>query len=151
MEGKSLIPLIQGDKIEKLNAFGETGIWFDNTVRDDLFFQRQRIMYPDITGTAETDFNFDNQVVLKDNYRDLINFAKHRYVFDGRYKLIYMPMQDKILYELYDTRTDPDEKKNIAYTDKNNFTRLKKILFTWIQRNGDVIARKDYIYPLLRY
>ena len=151
MEGKSLIPLIQGDKIEKLNAFGETGIWFDNTVRDDLFFQRQRIMYPDITGTAETDFNFDNQVVLKDNYRDLINFAKHRYVFDGRYKLIYMPMQDKILYELYDTRTDPDEKKNIAYIDKYNFTRLKKILFAWIHRNGDVIVRKDYIYPLLRY
>lgn len=151
MEGKSLIPVIEGAEMKKRCAFGETGIWFDNTIREDLFFQKQRIMYPDITGIGETDFNFDRQIILKDEYRDIINFAKHRYVFDGRYKLIYMPLKDRVMYELYDTNSDPDDTRNIVEIDRKNFMRLRDILFRWIQRNGDVIVRKDYIYPVLRY
>ncbi|MBN2038832.1 MAG: sulfatase [Spirochaetes bacterium] len=151
MEGKSLLPLIKGEKMEARYAFGETGIWFDNTVRDDLFFQKLRIMYPDITRLGVTDSYFDNQVVLKDEYRDKINLAKHRYIFDGRYKLIYMPLQDKIVYELYDTLKDPDEKRNIVSIDKHNFNRLRKRLFEWAARNGDVFIRNDYIFPIMRY
>jgi arylsulfatase A-like enzyme len=150
MEGVSLMPLINGRELN-LFAFGETGIWFDNSLREDLFFQKLRIMYPDITQLSEVDMNFDKQIVLNDNYRDIINLAKHRYVFDGRYKLIYMPLKDKVLYELYDTVRDPDEVNNIVYIDKENFSRLRKILFEWIGRNNDVIIRKDYVFPVLRY
>ena len=46
-------------------------------------------------------------IALNDNYRDIINLAKHRYIFDGRYKLIYMPMKNKVIYEMYDTKKDP--------------------------------------------
>ena len=151
MEGKSLLPLIKGEKMEKLYAFGETGIWFDNDVREDLFFQKLRIMYPDITRLGMIDPDFDNQAVLKDEYRDIINFAKHRYVFDGRYKLIYMPLKNKIAYELYDTLKDPEEMKNIVSVDRYNFNRLKKILFDWLNRNGDTVIKKDYIFPVMRY
>jgi arylsulfatase A-like enzyme len=152
MEGVSLLPLIKGrNNIKKLYAFGETGIWFDNSLKEDLFFQKLRIMYPDITTLSEVDMNFDKQIVLKDDYRDIINLAKHRYVFDGRYKLIYMPLKDKVMYELYDTLRDPDEKKNIAYIDIENFNRLKNILFRWIKRNNDVVVKQDYIFPILRY
>jgi arylsulfatase A-like enzyme len=149
-EGVSLLPLIKGRE-QNLYAFGETGIWFDDSLRDDLFFQKLRIMYPDIARISEADMNFDKQVALKDDYRDIVNLAKHRYVFDGRYKLIYMPLKDKVLYELYDTLSDPQEKTNIALLDKENFLRLKKVLFDWIMRNNDVIVKKDYIFPILRY
>jgi arylsulfatase A-like enzyme len=151
MEGKSLLPLIKGEKMEKLCAYGETGIWFDNSQREDLFFQKLRIMYPDITYLSEIEKYFDDQIVLKYDYSDLINLAKHRYVFDGRYKLIYMPLKDKIVYELYDKQTDPLEKKNIAGTDGQNLSRMKKLLFEWVERNNDVIIRKDFIFPVLRY
>lgn len=151
MEGVSLMPLISGKKTAKLCAFGETGIWFDNTVRDDLFFQKLRIIYPDITNIGAMDPYLDRQIVLRDDYRDIVNFARHRYVFDGRYKLIYMPLKDRIVYELYDTVNDPDEKIDIISIDSKNFRRLRNILFEWVQRNGDVIVSKDYIYPLLRY
>lgn len=153
MEGRNFLPVIQGRQIDTgaLYAFGETGIWFDNLVKESLFFQKQRIMYPDVTFLCEVDFHFDKQIVLKEDYRDLINLAKHRFVFDGRYKLIYMPLKDKVLYEMYDTFKDPEEKYNIAYIDTYNFYRLKKILFDWISRNNDVIIKKDYVFPILRY
>ncbi len=151
MEGVSLMPLMQGKQAPPQRAFGETGIWFDNTLRKDLFFQYKRILYPDITFLSEIDFHFDNQLVLSDDFRDVVNLAKHRYVFDGRYKLIYMPLRDRIEYELYDTKRDPGEKMNIAGRDTANLKRMKKILFDWVTRNGDVILKDEYIFPVLRY
>ncbi len=151
MEGRSLLPLLQGKKLPEVLAFGETGIWFDNSMREDLFFQKLRIMYPDITKLSEIDFHMDNQVVLNDSFRDLINLAKHRYVFDGRYKLIYMPLRDRVEYELYDTLKDPGEKRNLANTDQSNLRRLKAALFRWFERNGDVILNREYCFPNLRY
>ncbi len=150
MEGVSLMPLINGREL-KLSAFGETGIWFDNSLREDLFFQKLRIMYPGITQLSEVDMNFNREIVLNDDYRDIVNLAKHRYVFDGRYKLIYMPLSDKVIYELYDTFLDPDERNNIVLKDKDNFSRLKKLMFEWAGRSNEVVIKKDYMFPILRY
>jgi phosphoglycerol transferase MdoB-like AlkP superfamily enzyme len=150
-EGRSLLPLMYGKTDAPRVAFGETGIWFDNNTRDDLFFQKKRIMYPDITNLSEIDFNFDAQIVLNDDYRDIVNLAKHRYAFDGRYKLVYMPLTDHIEYELYDTLKDPEERENIAARDPFNCARMKKILFDWIARNNDVVIRNEYIFSILRY
>jgi arylsulfatase A-like enzyme len=150
-EGRSMLPLMSGKNDAPRVAFGETGIWFDNSVRDDLFFQKKRIIYPDITNLSEIAFDFDNQVVLNDDYRDIVNLAKHRYAFDGRYKLIYMPLKDHIEYELYDMLKDPEERRNIAAVDSANLSRMKKILFDWITRNNDVIIRNEYVFPLNRY
>ncbi|HNX22871.1 MAG TPA: sulfatase-like hydrolase/transferase [Spirochaetota bacterium] len=152
MDGVSLLPLIEGKSSDlKLYAFGETGIWFDNNQKSGLFFQNQRIIYPDITGLSTVDFNFNNQIVLNDEYRDLINLAKHRYIYDGKYKLIYIPLKDKVTYELYNTEEDPEETVNIIAKDKANFNRLKNELFKWFQRNNDVIIKDEYIFPKTRY
>jgi len=150
IEGKSLYPLIKGKKMKPLLAFGETGIWFDNQ-GEDLFFQKKRIIYPDITGLSEIDFALDNQIVLKDKYRDLINLAKSRYVFDGRYKLIYLPLKNKVVYELYDTYRDPWETKNLVKKKKKIFKRLKKRLLKWLTRHKNVIVKNNFIFPDLRY
>jgi arylsulfatase A-like enzyme len=151
MEGRSLLPLMRGEKEAPRIAFGETGIWFDNSQREDLFFQKKRIIYPDITNLSEVDFHFDAQIVLNDDYRDIINLAKHRYVFDGRYKLIYMPMVDHVEYELYDTVNDPEERHDIAKLDPQNVARLKSLLFAWMTRNQDVIIKNEFAFPVLRY
>jgi len=159
MEGVSLMPLIaakvEGKNEDKPNlnlyAYGETGIWFDNSQNSGLFFQKQRIIYPDITGLSIVDFNFNNQIVLKDDYRDLINLAKHRYIYDGKFKLIYIPLKDRVIYELYNTEEDPEDTENIVAKDKVNFNRLKEELFKWIQRNNDVIIKDEFIFPKTRY
>ncbi len=151
MEGISLVDAVQKNRDAKLIAFGETGIWFDNSLRDDLFFQKLRILYPDITGISEIAFHFDNQVVLNDEYRDLVNLAKHRYIFDGRYKLIYMPLVDKVAYELYDAMNDPDDLHDIKMHQPSQFLRMKKLLFGWITRNSDVIEKREIFFPAVRY
>ena len=147
MDGLSLIPMIQGERTKQLYAFGETGIWFDNDQTGELFFQKLRILYPDITFLSEIDFTMDKQIVLREGYSDLINLAKHRYVFDGRFKLIYMPMREGVRYELYDVLRDPGERHNIAGSDQRNLGRLRKVLFDWIRRNGDVIIKDDFAIP----
>lgn len=151
MEGVSLLPLIEGKSNLKLYAFGETGIWFDNNQDSGLFFQKQRIIYPDITGLSVVDFHFNNQIVLNDDYRDLINLAKHRYIYDGKFKLIYIPLKDRVIYELYNTEDDPEETTNLVLKDKTNFKRLKDELFKWITRNNNVIIKDEYIFPKTRY
>lgn len=152
MEGVSLMPLIDGKTEDmKLYAYGETGIWFDNNQNSGLFFQKQRIIYPDITGLSIVDFNFNNQIVLSDDYKDLINLAKHRYIYDGKYKLIYIPLNDRVTYELYDTEEDPDDTTNIADKDRANLNRLKAELFKWLQRNNDVIIKDEFVFPKTRY
>lgn len=147
MDGLSLMPMIRGEKTKQLYAFGETGIWFDNDQSDELFFQKLRILYPDITFLSEIDFTMDKQLVLRESYSELINLAKHRYTFDGRYKLIYMPMREGVRYELYDVLRDPDERHNIAESDQRNLGRLRKVLFDWMRRNGDVRIKGDFVLP----
>lgn len=151
MEGISLLPLIEGKSDPKLYAFGETDIWYNNNQNSGLFFQKQRIIYPEITDLGLVDFHFNNSIVLNDYYRDLINLAKHRYIYDGKYKLIYIPLKDRVIYELYDTENDPEEKTDIALKDKTNFNRLKDELFKWFQRNNDVIIKDEFIFPKIRY
>ena len=151
MDGVSLMPLIEGSSDLRLYAYGETDTWFDNNQESGLFFQKQRIIYPDVIGVSIVDFNFNNQIVLNEEYRDVINLAKHRYIYDGKYKLIYIPLSDRVIYEMYDTEKDPECTVNIVNIDKANFNRLKNELFKWITRNGDVIIKDEFIFPTTRY
>jgi hypothetical protein len=60
-------------------------------------------------------------------------------------------LKDGIIYELYDTQKDPEEKNNIAGSDKFNLARMKNILFKFVKRNGDVIIKNEYVFPEMRY
>lgn len=96
--GISFRPVIEGRqaKIPRV-AFSETGIWFVDT--GDQFFQKQRIRYPDVSVLCRLE-EPDNQVVLKEEYDDLITIAKHRAVFNETHKLIYIPTREGARYEL---------------------------------------------------
>jgi hypothetical protein len=76
-------------------AYSETGIWFSD--RGDHFFQKQRIMYPDIVRLSEVDFKNNREVVLRgEGYPGVVVLAKHRAWREGRYKLLYIPLRDGI-------------------------------------------------------
>ena len=57
----------------------------------------------------------DYQIMITDPfYRETIAFAKHRSIANSRYKFIYIPTRDGVIYELYDRIADPLNKTNIA-------------------------------------
>lgn len=146
MDGVSLMPLATGAAGSLgLTAFAETGIWFSDQTR--AFYQSQRIMYPDITGLSRVDFTCNLEVVIKDEYRDLITTAKHRMVDDGQYRLIYAPTRAGIVYELYDRRSDPAFTRNIAAAQPQKARELRRKLEQFMSRDQSVVFVNGFSVP----
>jgi len=120
--GISYKPVLEDERARiRRIAYAETGIWFIET--GEQFFQRQRIRYPDVSVLCRLS-GAENLVVLRDEYRDLIDIAKHRTVFDEQHKLIYIPTREGAHYELYrrgDTRFN-----NCYSPDHPQARRLKR-------------------------
>lgn len=143
VDGVSLMPLIYGrQKDVKLTAFSETGIWFSDV--SEGFFQKERIMYPDITGLSKIDFTYNMEVVIKDEYEHLINIAKHRMVDDGTYRLIYIPTRDGVKYELFNIRKDPAFKYNLYPQMPSKADELKKQLFSFMAKDKKITFKNNF-------
>lgn len=141
-EGRSILKPVP----RRFDAYTETGLWFDTS--GDYFFQKKRIMYPDITGFSAIEFDYNGEVCVSHDYRNLTDIAKHRAVKSGDFKLIYMPTQHGIEYELYNTKKDPDERDNIFLSDRESAGRLKKILFDFAAEDSGAAEVNGYIIPL---
>jgi hypothetical protein len=128
--GISMMPIAEGkrESVEKI-AYAETGIWFVDT--GSQFFQKQRIMYPDVSRLCRVEGR-GNQIVLKEEYRELIILAKHRTVFDGRFKLIYIPTREGVRWELY--RIGDASFTNLYREDHPEFRRLYRYLAGFEER-----------------
>lgn len=125
-------------------VYSETGLWF--TDQGNWFYQKQRIMYPDVVGLCEMDPNYNDEVVLKDEYKSLTLMAKHRSWTTNNFKLIYIPKTDTVLYELYDRKNDPDEQHNIAEKNPEIVRQLRDELFEFVlQYEGEAFIINDRI------
>jgi hypothetical protein len=98
-------------------------------------------MYPDITGISKIDFTYHLEVVLKSEYESLINTAKHRMVDDGRYRLIYVPLQEGIKYELYDNGVE------IPFEHSLKGEELKEKLFDFMKKDENITFRNGFAVP----
>lgn len=146
MDGRSLMPLLCGEKDDLgLTAFAETGVWFSDI--SEGFYQQERIMYPDITGISKIDFACNLEVVLKDEYEDLVRVAKHRMVDDGRYRLIYVPTISGIQYQLYERPSDPLFEHDCAGREPGRTAALKKILNADMRKDASITFRNGYAVP----
>ena len=146
MEGLSLLPLARGATATlNLTAYAETGLWF--TDQGDNFYQKQRIMYPDIIGLGAIDDTYHNEVVVKPEYRALTNIAKHRMIRTKDYKLIYIPTREKIMWELYDENRDPEELNNIAVQNPQVVGELQGKLYDWMGKDKNSFWRNGYFVP----
>jgi len=103
-----------------------------------------RILYPDVSvlcGLEEPEMD----VVLKDEYRDLITIAKHRAVFDETHKLIYMPTRDGVRYELL--RRGDASYTNRARSEPEDFARLERRLRETVTRHENVSVVNGFFIP----
>jgi hypothetical protein len=125
-------------------VYSETGIWFSDI--GDHFFQKQRIMYPNILKLHRVVPENNSQIMITDPfYRDSIAFAKHRAILSSQYKFIYIPTHDGVIYEYYDRKIDPLNTKNLypALPIDVHRNRLYEIVKKW--ENSKVIS--EYILP----
>lgn len=143
--GKSLLSILGKENWEKERyIYAETGIWFSDL--GDHFFQKQRIMYPNILKLHRIIPEKNNQIMITDPfYRNTIAFSKHRAILSSNYKFIYIPTHDGVNYELYDRVNDPLNTKNLVPNQIMEFYRRELYDISKKWENGKVIS--EYIFP----
>jgi arylsulfatase A-like enzyme len=132
-----------------IDAYCETGMWFDNDKSSSLFFHHQRIDYPDITGVSEIDFNYKDEVVISQRYQNIVNGAKYRAIYSGKYKLIYIPLAGGPKFELYDYLADPNNETDLSTARKDVLDIMKKNFYDFIDKKSswNFIIKNGIIFP----
>lgn len=145
LPGRSLLELLQNGKWKDERViYTETGIWFSDI--GEHFFQKQRIMYPNILKLHRIVPEQNYQIMITDPYyRETIAFAKHRAILTSKYKLIYIPTHDGVLWEAYDRIADPLNQKNIY--NPFQFDKLKRELFSLVEQHEHAKLIGGYILP----
>ncbi|HNK59363.1 MAG TPA: sulfatase-like hydrolase/transferase, partial [Leptospiraceae bacterium] len=145
--GQSLIPILGKENWdEERFVYSETGIWFSDI--GDHFFQSQRIMYPSILKMHRIVPEEEHQIMITDPYfRETIAFAKHRALITSKYKFIYIPTRDGVIYELFDRVNDPLNQNNIADMNPYIVEQMKRNLYKLAEEKEGANIIGDYILP----
>lgn len=145
LDGRSLVPALDGGELSPALAVAETELWMGDTpgVPAEL-----RLPVPPITRLLELDGDHGSEIVLRSDERALTTMARHRMVRDERYKLLYMPTRDRALYRLFDTEKDPAELVDVAADHPAETQRLKAELWKWILADKTLSRRGDYAVPI---
>ncbi|MDP8254980.1 MAG: sulfatase-like hydrolase/transferase [Candidatus Alcyoniella australis] len=145
-EGISLLPALRsGAALPERALYFESGIWFTDVSPE--YFQERRIPYPDISRIGRIDFKHGHLVTIDRGYEALINLAKHRMRFDGRYKLIYIPTREGVRWELYDVLADPAELRDLAPASLQPLNMLQHDLLRWIGSEPGIELSNSFALP----
>lgn len=136
----SLVPLMEGKANDlDLPIYAETGLWFIDF--GPGFFQKQRISYPDVTKICWFEDYYRNEIVIRDDWKNLTEVAKHRMLIKGNWKVIYIPLSSGVKWELYDLAEDPEELTDLSKQRPGELERMKLELFKVLSlRQGWTIA-----------
>jgi hypothetical protein len=105
-------------------------------------------MYPSILKMHQIVPEEDYQIMITDPfYRETIAFAKHRSIVNSRYKFIYIPTRDGVIYELYDRISDPLNQTNIAESNPYVIEKMKAELYKLAEEKEGANIIGDYIIP----
>jgi hypothetical protein len=132
-----------------VDAYCETGMWFDNDKSSPLFFHNQRIDYPDISGVSEIDFAYRNEIVISQRYQNIVTGAKYRTIYSGNYKLIYIPLTTGPKFELYDYISDPDNQNDLSGIKTDVLDLMKNEFYDFMDKksSGNFIIKNGMLFP----
>ena len=146
IDGQSLVTAIENQPFRSRPVFAETGLWFTETLPEVPI--EKRIPYPDLVHLTEVDKSHSDEIVIRRQWETLSIAAKYRMIRDERYKLVYMPTRTGPRFELFDTRQDSGEMRDISAQNPETVKRLKPQLMDWIlqdtalERQGDLIVSR---------
>ena len=143
-DGVDLGPLLRGTKSTlDLDAFQETELWF--TSNGPGFGPDERLPYPTITGVS--DMAPDDDIYLRPEWQDTVVVAKHRALRTDRWKLLYRPTRQGVLWSLYDLQHDPDERQDVLAEHPDVAASLEHKLKAWMLQDPRMTMRGDFLVP----
>jgi arylsulfatase A-like enzyme len=129
MQGVSLAAIVRGEQRDLgLAAFNETGIW----ITDLPGMPEAHLRYPNLLELLEVPDKASGALAIKPQYRDIVFKAKDRMIRVGRWKLVYQPIQDGALYQLFDLATDPACQHNRIADEPALAQALRQQLLAWV-------------------
>ncbi len=144
MDGADLGPWLRGEAPSPVPyAYVETGIWFSDQGED--FYQKLRLPYPSVLSLGEIDHAHGDEVVLRREWAQLINVAKHRALIEDHWKLIYMPLADGVRFELFDVREPGGPDRSAERPDV--VARLREKLYAHAELHENAHVRGGYVLP----
>lgn len=145
MDGRSLVPLMDGRPLPPRPAFAETGLWFTESIPEVP--PSLRLPYPDLPHISEVLPDHDDEIVIRKQYEELTVTAKHRMIETERYKLLYIPTREGVKWQLYDVAADPEEEHNVIGQHPEVAKRLERRLWRWMLQDRRMERRTGYLLP----
>ena len=128
-DGVSLAPCMRdARKRLDLRAFNETGMW----IAPMPSLPARHLSYPGLLELLDVPDPVTSTLALKPEYRDRVVLAKDRMVRDGRWKLVYQPLEAGMLLSLFDLSTDPGCTLDLAAREPEVVARLWGALRAWM-------------------
>ena len=90
------------------------------------------LAYPDLLELLDVENDATGTLSLKAEYRGITLAAKDRMVRDGRFKLVYQPLEGGARLALYDVITDPDCQRDISGSHPAELAHLLTELQAWM-------------------
>jgi arylsulfatase A-like enzyme len=129
-DGVSLRPAISNPANDlDLNAFNETGIWITNVPG----LPEGHLNYPDLLQLLDVPDDATGTLSIREQFREITLEAKDRMVRDGRWKLVYQPLEKGARLALYDVVSDPGCTRDLAADNAEVIKRLYPELVTWMR------------------
>jgi arylsulfatase A-like enzyme/GT2 family glycosyltransferase len=137
-DGASLVPAMTDPTTNlDLKAFNETGIWITPAPGLPL----DHLRYPDLLQLLDVPDDATGTLAIKSEFRGTVLTAKDRMVRDGRWKLVYQPLETGKRLTLYDVDADPDCTRDISDDFPVQVARLWSELRSWMAK--DTAMRGD--------
>lgn len=137
-DGTSVVPAMTEPPADlKLSAFNETGIWITTPPGQP----KVHLKYPDLFGLLDVPDDATGTLAIKPEFRDIVLLAKDRMVRNGKWKLVYQPLDVGKQLSLYDVDADPNCTNDLAAQQPEHVARLWASLSRWME--GDVVLRRD--------
>lgn len=131
-DGISLAGALQGKTPPDLPAFYETGIW----LADMPGMAADHLRYPNLLELLEVPDKQSGTLAIKAAYQNMIVAAKDRMIRRGRWKLVYQPLEEKQILQLFDLDSDPDCRLDVALNHPDITTALWAELEDWMSTTG---------------
>lgn len=133
--------LVDAEAKLDLDAYSETGVWLNDLPGTPVGHLR----YPKLLDLLTVRDIATGTISVKPELEELIIRAKDRVIRNGRWKLVYQPLQEGHILSLFDTTTDPGCLMNVAPRYPDVVEPLWQRLQTWIDYDDTAMTFKGAI------